>query len=244
LPAVQLRLVTWNLKGSDGLDVAAVAGHIRAAGADVVALQEVQRRQARDLARALGARSLRWAYKHQPFDTWPEGMAIVGVSRPVTVQVRALTYRWRPWSWRRRIALVGTLDGGLTLVNLHLSPRGAHLREAEIGEVLEMVAAAPGPVIVAGDLNERPDGPMHDRLAAAGLRDAWPPGAGDGATNWARWEVGTAAPPDQRIDYVYVSAGVEVTAIAVPASAGTGLSGFSQLSDHVPVSAVLSVASG
>jgi endonuclease/exonuclease/phosphatase family metal-dependent hydrolase len=238
---VRLRLVTWNLKGSDGVDVAAVADHVRAARADVVALQEVQRRQARDLARTLAARSHRWAYKHRPLDTWPEGMAIIGVSRPVTVRVAALTYRWRRWSWRRRIAMVGTLDCGVTLVDLHLSPERAHLREAEITQVLAIVAAAPGPVVVAGDLNEHPGGPMHDRLAAAGLRDAWPPDAGDGNTNWSGWQPGTAAPPDQRIDYVYVSTGIDVAAITLPAADGTRSAAFSGLSDHLPVTAELDV---
>ena len=36
-----LTLVTWNLKGSNGPDLAAVAAHLRAVDADVVALQEV-----------------------------------------------------------------------------------------------------------------------------------------------------------------------------------------------------------
>ena len=59
-----LTLVSWNLKGSKGVDIRAVVDHIEAMGAGVVVLQEVQRRQARKLARAVGAASCRWGFKH------------------------------------------------------------------------------------------------------------------------------------------------------------------------------------
>jgi endonuclease/exonuclease/phosphatase family metal-dependent hydrolase len=243
---VRLRLVTWNLKGSGGVDVGAVAGHLREAEADVVVLQEVQRRQARDLARAVGAASHRWVFKHLPIGTWPEGMAIVGVTRPVAVRSHALTYRWRPWSWRRRVALVGALDGGGTVIDLHLSPHEAgDLRHGEIDQVLATVAERTGPVVVAGDLNEGPDGPIHPRLAAAGLRDAWSAagGDGDGPTNWHDWRPGLAGPPTQRIDFVYVSGDVTVVDVALPRPDDPGFGPFRHLSDHLPVTATLDLSS-
>lgn len=239
---MRLRLLTWNLKGSLGVDVARVADHIRSAGADVVALQEVQRRQAGGIARALGARSHRWAFKHQPAGTRAEGMTLVGVTRVVSsVHARALAHRWRPWSWRRRIVQVGMVDGGATVLNVHLTPHeAASQRAAEVTTVVEMVAAATGPVIVAGDLNERPDAPLHERLARAGLRDAWPSGATHaGLTNWRDWRPGTTALPTQRIDYVYVSAGVEVVSADVPGPGAAELAPFASLSDHLPVTAEL-----
>ena len=49
-----MRVLTWNVQGSDGLDVDAVAQHIRGQSLDVVALQEVQRRQAARLASGAG----------------------------------------------------------------------------------------------------------------------------------------------------------------------------------------------
>jgi endonuclease/exonuclease/phosphatase family metal-dependent hydrolase len=104
-------LVSWNLKGSAGPDVAGVVDHLRAEGADVVALQEVQWHQARRIARGLGARSWRWGFKHWPGNTWPEGMAVIGVTRPARVRSRALSHRWRLWSWRRRIVQVAMVDG-------------------------------------------------------------------------------------------------------------------------------------
>jgi endonuclease/exonuclease/phosphatase family metal-dependent hydrolase len=233
---VRLRLLTWNLKGSTGVDIARVSAHIRAAGADVVALQEVQRHQARALAHTLGARSLRWAFKHQPLDTWAEGGALVGVTRQVTARALALSYRWQPWTWRRRIAVIGEVDGGVTVVNLHLSTGASGARRvAEVGTAL---AAAPGrPLILAGDLNERPGGPVAAALSALGLRDAWPDGDDPGYTDFHGWTPGTDRPPTQRIDYVYASTGVEVAAISVPRFGEPGFSAFAELSDHLPVSA-------
>lgn len=243
---VRLRLVTWNLKGSGGVDVAAVAAHLRAAEADVVVLQEVQRRQARRLARAVGAASHRWVFKHLPIGTWPEGMAVLGVTAPVAVRSHALTYRWRPWSWRRRVALVGTLaTGGATVIDLHLSPHDAgDLRHGEIDQVLATVAACAGPVVVAGDLNEGPDGPIHTRLAGAGLRDAWAAagGEGDGHTNWHHWRPGKTGPPTQRIDFVYVSGGLTVLDVTLPRPDDPDFEPFRRLSDHLPVTATLELS--
>jgi len=252
VPAVRLRVLTWNLKGGDGLDVAAVVDHIRAVGADVVALQEVQWHQARAIARGLGARSRRWAFKHWPVRTWPEGLAVVGVTVSVSGRGRALSHRWQLWSWRRRIAVIGRLDGtDVAFLDLHLSPHSAdELREAEVAVVLAALADHDGPAIVAGDLNDRPDGPIHRRLAAAGLRDAWlaqPHDDGDddvdgGATNWQGWRPGTTKRPSRRIDYVYVSDGIEVVDADVPTSGGDdddGLAPFAALSDHLPLSAEL-----
>jgi endonuclease/exonuclease/phosphatase family metal-dependent hydrolase len=238
---VHLRILTWNLKGSTGIDVARVAAHIRAAGADVVALQEVQRHQARALARALDAVSLRWAFKHQPFDTWAEGGALIGVTRRVTAHGVALSHRWELWSYRRRIAVVGTVEGGPAVAALHLSTGAgpdAARRVAEVGTAL--AAAAGRPLIVAGDLNESPGGGVATAMAAAGLRDAWTGGEDDpGYTDFHGWTPGTDKPPTRRIDYVYVSEGVEVTEISVPRFGEPGFPVFAELSDHLPVTAAL-----
>ena len=59
-----IRLLTWNLQGSKGVDVEAVVATISAQSADVVVLQEVQRVQARRLARRLALRHVRWTFKH------------------------------------------------------------------------------------------------------------------------------------------------------------------------------------
>ena len=187
-------LVSWNLKGSAHPDIAGVVEHLRAEGADVVGLQEVQWHQARAIARALGARSRRWGFKHWPVRNWPEGMAVIGVTRGVRVRTLALSYRWRPWSWRRRILQVAAVsgaddgdrgnsgradvdptdDGSFTLLNVHLTPHGKNEQRAvETSTVLDIVSQRSGPVVVSGDFNERPGGAVHRQLAAAGLRDGW-----------------------------------------------------------------------
>ena len=61
-----VRVLTWNVQGAQGLDVDRTAAIIGSAAPDVVALQEIQRRQAMALARALSAPSRRWAFKHWP----------------------------------------------------------------------------------------------------------------------------------------------------------------------------------
>lgn len=278
-------LVTWNLKGSDDPDTGWVVDHLRRQGADLVALQEVQYLQARRIARGLGARSWRWGFKHWPLRTWPEGMAVIGVTRRVRVRTRALSHAGRLWSWRRRILQVavvagepapqeepegeaasgptaGAADRGIgsgraavrTLVNVHLSPHGdgAARRADEVDTVLAEVWRVDPPVVLCGDLNERPGGDVHRRMAAAGLRDttpgdaagpppdAPPPGGADPfPTNWQGWQRGTTAPPTQQLDYVYVPGGVVPRAVTVPRWGEPGFERFAALSDHLPVTAVL-----
>jgi endonuclease/exonuclease/phosphatase family metal-dependent hydrolase len=240
---VHLTVLTWNLKGSKGIDVEAVSGHVRDAGADVVLLQEVQWNQARALARSLHPQSYRWHFKHWPLDTWAEGMAVFGMTCDVPSRARALSFRWKVWSWRRRIIVTAYV---LLLLNLHLSPHSAvELRHAEAVSVLRKVTGYPGPVGVAGDLNESPDGPLHRPMEAAGLQDAWqvrPDASEDpypGYTNWRGWTPGATKPPNRRIDYVYVSDGAVVTSASVPRPGDEGFEDFARLSDHVPVAAAL-----
>jgi endonuclease/exonuclease/phosphatase family metal-dependent hydrolase len=246
-------LVTWNLKGSENPDTRAVAAHLRAAGADVVALQEVQWHQARRIARALEARSHHWSMKHVPARTWPEGMAVIGVTARVRVRCHALTFPLRLWDWRRRIVQVATVDDTSTLVNVHLSPHSqAERRDEEAAQVLALAADRTGPVVVAGDFNERPPGPVGEQMAAAGFRDGWAssgpppeppaPRADPWPTNWRQrqWTPGTTAPPTQHLDYVYVSSQVEAVTLRLPEPEGErGWARFSLLSDHLPVTATL-----
>ncbi|HLM65429.1 MAG TPA: endonuclease/exonuclease/phosphatase family protein [Acidimicrobiales bacterium] len=253
-----LTIATWNLKGSKGLDVTAVAAHLRAVGADIVALQEVQRHQARALGLALDARSVRWGFKHWPVRTWPEGMAVIGVSFAARVRTRALSARWRPWSSRRRVFQLATFapdvsgEGAtpLVLANVHLSTRRNEQRRAgEVTAVLAAVRSGPGLPVVIGDFNERPGGAIFEGFAAAGLRDAWDdvrPGVPEAekTTYWPRWKAGTSAAPSQRLDYLMIPAAVTVAGVVVPRPGDEGFARFATLSDHLPLAATLDVATG
>jgi endonuclease/exonuclease/phosphatase family metal-dependent hydrolase len=239
-----VRVMTWNVQGSRGVDTEAVADVIRRVDADVVVVQEIQRRQSSSLAAAVGMSENRWAFKHWGIGTRPEGAAVLTAHR--LVETESLVLRRAPfWSWRRRVALEATFerDGRrFTVVNVHLSAHdegGRRLHEA--GLVLACSAGrSPAPVI-AGDLNDPPGGPAYRELTAAGWIDAWRAVHGDdevaGATNWTAGPR-LGRPPSQRLDYVLAPPGWRVDNCTVPVDAAQ-LDDASALSDHLPVAATL-----
>lgn len=257
-------LVSWNLKGSGNPDTDAVAAYLREVDADVVVLQEVQWHQARRVARALEARSSGWGFKHWPVITWPEGMAVIGVTRRAHARTLALSNRWHLWSWRRRIVQAATIDGAedgggaFTLINVHLSPHAqADLRAVETTTVLAIVGERTGPIVVGGDFNERPGGAIHHQLTAAGLRDGrgvspgdeLPPGGGKrppdpAPTNWKGWQRGTTEAPTQRLDYIYVSPAIDTCTVVVPEADAVDLARFAAVSDHLPLTAAFDLPTG
>lgn len=230
----RLTVTTWNLNGVRGLDVDRVAAHVRATGSDVLALQEVQRSQARTLAARLEARSLHWSFKHWPLTGGPEGMALVGVTCPVEdVQTSAITARWRLASWRRRIVQVARVRSApqLRLVNVHLTPHaeGAANRERE----LERILSAPGidrRSIIAGDFNAEPGTVPVEQMRLHGYTTGE-----KGPTKWRG--VPSDRPPEREIDYVWASEGLTVDHVTVPRHGDDGFATFPTLSDHLPVTA-------
>lgn len=248
-----LTVLTWNLKGSDGPDMAVVADHVRTSGADVALFQEIQCHQARRLARRLGVRSCRWGFKHWSLRERPEGMAILGITRPVRVRARALTLRWRFWSWRRRIVLLGRVapdgvdepigptDGDLLVVNVHFSPHSAvQFRDQEVRTVVRLIGDRHQPTIVGGDVNDRPGQPAIELLLGAGLRDSWlaaRPGDDEvrAATNWRNWKATRGERPTQRLDYLLASADIPVLGVSSPRFGDDGFDRLATLSDHLPV---------
>lgn len=240
-----LTVLTWNLKGSTPTDLGAAAAVVGEARADVVLFQEIQRHQARRLADRLGAASWEWGFKHWPLRTWPEGMAVLGVTVPAGVTTHAVTRPWRFWSWRRRIVQVAVLtDPPGMIVNVHLSPRPPAARVGEAGVVVQTVRSRGLPAVVAGDLNDRPGTPVLDQLLAAGLHDAWllvhpDDDEARAATNWRRWSVTRTGPPNQRIDYVLVGDDVTVESVWAPRFGDPGFGRLAELSDHLPVAATI-----
>lgn len=237
---VPTRILTWNLQGRLRPDLEAVAEVVGDAGADIVALQEVQQAQARRLAELLG-RALVWRCKHWPVVHPAEGLALLA-HQPVTdLRTVVLAHPLRFWSWRRRVAVratVATEDGPLPVVVTHLGagvPEPERVRQAEL-----TVGALGGPEgCIVGDLNTRPGSSVLAAYRAAGLRDAWEdvrPGE-PGPTNWPPGPRDVA--PTQRLDYVLVSETLEVTSASVPAWGDPGFEDFGPLSDHLPVTATL-----
>lgn len=246
-----VRILTWNVQGSAGLDLDVVAGVVAGADADVLLVQEIQRGQSRRLADACGSVGSRWAFKHWSVVHRPEGMAVLARSPLSTSTAFVLQAAW-PWSWRRRIAIEATVimdDRPVRFCNVHLSPHELHDRRSEEIDrvVLRRGVVAP---IVAGDFNDRPGGPALRQLMAAGWRDAWgehhPAVAADalessddvvdpGATNWTAGDR-TGRPPTQRLDFVFVPPQWSVRSCVV---VNDPLGDLARVSDHLPVVAEL-----
>jgi endonuclease/exonuclease/phosphatase (EEP) superfamily protein YafD len=237
---VPLVVTTWNLQGSKGVDADAVAAHVRAQGTDLLLLQEVQWAQSRRIAHALEARSRDWAFKHAGGATWPEGMAVIGVTRRVRATSTALTRRFELWSWRRRIMQLAHVRDDLVIVNVHLTPHGGPAEDEERRRELRLVAShlpSEGSAVVVGDFNAGPKSTIFGPLADAGLADTWPAAGGDGFTNWAR--ALRSGPANRRLDYVWASSPVSVVGARVPVVGDDGYDRFGVLSDHLPLTTTL-----
>jgi endonuclease/exonuclease/phosphatase family metal-dependent hydrolase len=235
-------VVTWNIHGSVRPDLDAVGERLRAFDADVVALQEVQRRQACTLTQILGCTTEYWSFKHWPFPNPFEGHAVLSRHRLTDAQTVTLSKAAPPWSYRRRIAQLCMLDIGgqtLRLANCHLASEDGNERVAQA----ERLRARLQPrALVVGDLNARPRREALRVLLDAGLLDAWAeanPNAdrADGATNWRPSDPDDS--PANRIDYILVPEGYRVVTATVPSAADSDLSAYRRLSDHLPVRAVL-----
>jgi len=140
--------------------------------------------------------------------------------------------RLEPAEWfMPRGALVAEVarDGyGLTSIATHLGLRPAE-RISHARQLVGLVEQAGHPVVVGGDLNERPDGRAFGMLAER-LWDAWLLG-GDAAG-----ETFPAAEATARIDVVFVSEGIRVERVLVPADGRVR-----SASDHRPVVAELTL---
>lgn len=232
--AGRTRIITWNVQGSQGLDVGRCAAHLRSLRADVIAIQEILPGQAGALADALGYRLI-WKLKHAPLPRRHEGLSLLS-SGPVNAST-SFVLRSAPWfSWRRRIAVVAHL-AGLVVVNVHLSP-GADdgRRAAEVDRLLRHLSlTADDGLVVCGDLNVEPPAASLEALGEAGLVDAWasaPTGAaGRGATNWTPGPR-AGRPPTQRLDAVHLPSRWTVAGAWVPTD---DLDEWARLSDHLPL---------
>jgi endonuclease/exonuclease/phosphatase family metal-dependent hydrolase len=235
---VNITIVTWNIHGSARPDLDELSERLHAFGADVIALQEAQRRQARALAQRSGYVTAHWSFKHLPLGNPAEGLAVLSPHPLVDVRTVTLSRRALPWSYRRRIAQLCVLDvgeGRLCLANSHLASEDA---DARFEQARRLVGLLERGSFVAGDLNAQPGRRVLRVLLDAGLRDAWAEQhpsatATEGATNWRRRDPDDR--PSDRVDYILVPAGYRVTDATVPSAADSDLRACRRLSDHLPV---------
>jgi endonuclease/exonuclease/phosphatase family metal-dependent hydrolase len=218
------RVLTWNILGSHRPNLDAIAEVIRGYSPDVVALQEIRRRQAHGLARRLGWRTL-WTLKHYPYSPllwWrAEGLAIL-TRHPFS---EAMTVSISPgvstWSFKHRVAMAITMrrDGvTLRVANTHLASHSADERIAQARRVAPLIGNH-SPAVVAGDLNAVGEVEVIREFGGVGLVDP-----GGDCSN-------PSIAPSQRLDYVLIPESATVTSRLTPA----GGPAWSGLSDHLPV---------
>ncbi len=216
-----ITVATFNIRRCEGLDgrvdVARTGAVLRSTGAEVVALQEVDRGVARsgrtDQPSLLGGvTGLAFAFcPALSIGEGEYGIALGGASLPQARCVRLPRAREE----EPRVALVSRLRG-ISFVVTHLALE-ADARSLQLAELARLVAGVEGPVVLMGDLNSTRRGLAP--VAAAGLR---PPRR--------RLRTHSAAFPHKQIDWVLAGRGARVR---------TSWTLRSRASDHLPLVAVI-----
>jgi len=254
-PPIPVRLVTFNthhgVGDDDRHDLPRLATLLASADADVICLQEVDRYfgdrsedvdQALLLSRALDMQ-LAWgpAIDEPGGAGRPRQYGVALLSRlPILVSdVHPLPATAEP-----RVALrtMIELDGAaLWVTTTHFDNESVPGRAAQAAAVAELLTEPMATGVVAGDFNATPDAPELAPLRER-FTDAWElaPDRDDQA-GWRFWqrEEGLTYPadrPHRRIDHVWVSPGITVTAARVLDAVGA--------SDHLPLVVDLAVPSG
>ncbi|HWD81631.1 MAG TPA: endonuclease/exonuclease/phosphatase family protein [Kribbella sp.] len=194
-----LRVLSYNVHRW-GDDRTALARVVRACAPDVLLVQEAPtwfgtRRKRRAMAATFGMRYVAASARNAILVA--DGIDLTGIrSRRI----------WRPFV-RRRLNFIATqLPGGavggvlhvgatrlaVVVCHLGLHPRG---RIHEVAQVLTLCRSFGTPYLLAGDLNEEPDGPVWKRLTEEGLVDL---GADAGPTF-------SSSNPNRRIDAAELS---------------------------------------
>ena len=221
----ELRVLSYNVRSlrDSARDVATV---IRAADADVVCIQEAPRflywkKKNRQLAKDSGMRILTGGRA---------AGAMVLLARPgVRVLDRRNVKLPKRWRLHQRGLAIGVVDVDgtpVTIASTHWS-LDDHERLEHLPVIRAYVEALEHPVVLAGDINETPDGPAWQELVTA-YQDAYAVAPAGPANTYSGKD------PHKRIDGVFVDPRLTVvscTAFQHPAVATA--------SDHVPVLAVI-----
>lgn len=240
--SLALRVMTYNIRSGNG-DLARTADAIRASGADLVGLQEVdvhwaERSGFADEATELGTRlhmAVRFARIYRLPGVAGAPMREFGVALlsrfPITrfsddTLTRLSTQEENPVPTPTPGLLDAEVDvHGVTVrvFDTHLDyRRDPRVREQQVREMVRFIDGSTMPTVVFGDMNATPDAPELQPLLGR-LHDAWTSGRGPGFTY-------PAEAPNERIDYILVTPQFRVRDASVPAT---------QASDHRPVVADL-----
>lgn len=225
-----MRVLCYNIRSLRD-DKHAVARVISAAEPDVVCIQEAPR-------------FLRWRSKCAQLAR-ASGLFVITGGRPagamlllgrigVDVHTKYDVKLTRKRGLHQRglaMAIVSVHGARFGIASMHLD-LDATERLKHVPEVFDFLARLGDvPVILAGDVNEQPHEPAWQALAAR-LVDAYE-AAPDGPGNTY-----SATNPHKRIDGIFVDRRIEVMSCGVPQ-----VEGLQQASDHLPLLAVLRIAS-
>ena len=204
------RAATYNIHyGYDGdwlLQLEAQAQAIEAAGADVVALQEVDTGRPTsymvDNARWL-ARRLNMGVVYMPCMEHLTGIALLS-RYPIADYDQLLL----PSDLEQTGIIWAKIDVGDQQINAFAIWMGLEPEERaqQLNAALAFIAAHPGPAVFGGDFNSTPDSPVYAQIAGAGLTDPFVTlGLGSPPTD-------PAVNPAKRIDFVWLRDLTPVTA--------------------------------
>lgn len=241
----ELTVMSYNIHtgiGADGrLDLERTADEIRASGAEVVGLQEVDvhwssRSNFEDQAKLL-AEELDMKYFFAPIYSFDPlqpgeprreyGLAILSEYPILSAENHEITRLSTQGSNPTPEPAPGFPEVVLNVRGVKVHFYDTHLdyradptvRRMQVDDMLEVMAEDEGPKVLTGDLNAPPDAPELSRLFEE-LDDAWATqGDGPGYTY-------STNDPVKRIDYVLASPGVGVDSARVPDTIA---------SDHLPV---------
>jgi endonuclease/exonuclease/phosphatase family metal-dependent hydrolase len=222
--------------------MAKIADKIRQSQPDVIAIQEIQKHQARSLSRRLGWSHV-WAYKHNGYGPLlprrAEGMAIMSRSPLTNTGKTTLSSGYGRFTYRRRIAMWAAIHihgQQITLFNTHLASDDIGDEGTTQAHRLRQIVDAhlQHPTVIAGDFNDhqRPD--IVEILNGDQNHDAW-------TYTQSRSRNGLTNPtknPYQRLDHILVPRTHAITRVEVPDSDQSWI----ELSDHIPVIATINLA--
>jgi len=236
-----LTIMTWNLQGSQRPDITKVADKIQQFQPDIIAIQEIQKHQARGLARRLGW-SYVWAFKHNGYGPLlprrAEGMTIMSRLPLSNSGETTLTSEYGRFTYRRRIAMWADINlnaQAITLVNTHLASDDIGDEGITQAQRLREIIDTNGqhPTVIAGDFNDhqRPD--IVEILNGDQNHEAW-------TNSTSRSRNGLTNPtknPYQRLDHILVPRTHTIARVEVPDTDQSWI----ELSDHLPVIATINL---
>ncbi len=246
-----IRVMTYNVHqgfSADGrLNVDRIAEMVRFANPDILALEESDSVRVTsggvDVVGYL-ASTLGYYVAYGP----PTRVQTYGVSILSRYPIASWDYDLLPSPGDQRVlvrAILRLPNTDLQVFAIHLGLDGTE-RDAQIAEVLRVTSLSTGLRILMGDFNACPSGLCPESGATtdhvyadvnASWSDAWVEANGASPVPWS-YTYGSLN-PFERIDYVFVSPGIDVHACSVLGNIPTNQSSFlplpSDASDHLPV---------